>query len=283
MKLKNAAKLFDTCPVYDGYDGQPLFKVQASTFLESSVDGSTAARRVISMAPNISPPAHSCLLLLGEIWILGGVNPDEWKGEAIRKAYWTKKATDLFQLLTPAQAILGQPGAQTYGQKKFLRETINTQTDAELDPAWELFVSKSLSPARGYFFRSVGTLYRVRMSYEDVDGFRTCQSDEVDLPAIDVVFTTTGTTYNPATDSYGAGTVYSKAIVLDYAKAYRRSEITDKAGESGDLCMLIPQTTYTPKAGDVFDINSTTRYGGKWRVLSTFVEHDAHNCHVRRL
>ena len=35
MKLKNASRYFDTCPVYDGYTGAMLFKVQASTFMES--------------------------------------------------------------------------------------------------------------------------------------------------------------------------------------------------------------------------------------------------------
>ena len=106
MRLKNAARYFDTCPVYDAYTGETLFKIQTSTFLESSTEGSTAARRVISLDPKLEVPEHSCILALDQIWITGASNPDEWNGSAIRKAYWTKLATDSLNLLTPGEAAL---------------------------------------------------------------------------------------------------------------------------------------------------------------------------------
>lgn len=282
MKLKNAAKYFDSCPVYDGYTGGLLFKIQTSTFLESAVEGSTAARRVISMAPELVPPAHRVVLALGELWIVGGVNPDEWKGSEIRKAYWTKKVTDNFTLLTATDLIAGAAGTPVYGQKKYLRETINSQTDAELDPMWDIFISENQAANRGMFFKAGSTLYRVRVSYVDVDGFRTCQSDEVDEPLADLVFRTVAS-YDPVADDYAPGQVYTKGVLLDYTKSFTKQSIVDLKPEAGDLSLIVSKALVLPKTGDSLVILTGSKFHGTWRILNILDEDDSWNLHIRRL
>lgn len=281
MKLKNVARYFDTCPVYDAYTGALLFKIQTSTFLESSAEGSTAARRVVSLDPTLNVPAHSCILALEQIWITGASNPDEWKGSAIRKAYWTKLATDNFTLLTPAQAASNTAGTPLFGSKKFLRDSLNGATDAELDPVWDISVSKSATAGRGYFLKSGSTLYRVRMEYDDVDGFKTCQSDEVDEPVTAVSFTTTSA-YNPVTDSYSPIYNTVNCVTLDYAKAYTKTSVTDIKPEQGDICCLVSQAAVTPKTGQQLSIQAG-KFKGSWRVLASLEELDAWKLHLRRV
>ena len=282
MKLKNAAKLFDTCPVYDAYNGSLLFKVQTSTFLESSVEGSTAARRVISLAPELTPPTHSCVMALDQLWLLGGENPDEWAGTAIRRAYWTKKVTDQFRLKTPAQVFNAGAGTLVFGQRKYLRESINTQTDSELDPVWDISLSKSLNPVRGTFLSSATTLYRVRVSYEDVDGFRTCQSDEIDEPIRAVTFTSTSQ-YDPVTDEYAPTAVVLPSVLLDYSKAFSKSEAYEDKAKAGDLCVVISKSLVVPAVGQTLGIESASRYRGNWQILKVADELDARILHVRRV
>lgn len=282
MKLKNAAKLFDTCPVYDAYTGALLFKVQTSTFLESSLEGSTASRRVISLAPEITPPAHSCILALNQLLLLGGENPDEWAGSAIRRAYWTKRITDSFRVRTPAQVLNSVPGTAVYGQRKYLRESINTQTDSELDPTWDIFLSKSLTPSRGMFISSATVLYRVRVSYEDVDGFRTCQSDEVDEPVRTMTFTTSSS-YDPVTDSYAPATVALPSILLDYSKVFSKADAYEDKVKAGDICAVIGKSLVVPSVGQTIGIEAASRYRGNWQILKVSDELDARLLHLRRV
>jgi hypothetical protein len=282
MKLRNAARYFDTCPVYDGYSGAVLYKVQTSTFLESAVEGSTAARRVISMADNLTVPPHNVLLALGELWLVGASNPDEWKGSTIRKAYWTKKVTDELRLFSVTDLIMGATGVQLYGQKKYLRETINNPTDAELDPMWDIYVSKNAAVERSMFFRTGSTLYRIRIAYVDVDGFMTCQSDEVDEPLADVIFNTVAS-YDPVSDRYAPGQMYTKGVTLDYAKSFSKESLADLKPEVGDLSLIVSKLYSLPKTGDSVLIQAGNRYAGQWRILNTLSEGDSWNLHIRRL
>lgn len=267
--------------MYDAYSGALLFKIQTSTFLESSAEGSTAARRVISVAPDLNVPAHSCILALDQIWITGASNPDEWQGSVIRKAYWTRLATDNLKLLTPAEAATNAAGVPLFGSKKFLRESLNGATNSELDPVWEISVSTSVNVERGYFLKSGNTLYRVRMDYNDLDGFKTCQSDEVDEPVTAVSFTTSEV-YDPIKDAYVPQVTDVTAITLDYAKAYTKTSATNIKPEQGDLCMVVAKGSFTPKVGQEISI-STGSFEGLWRVLALLSELDSWKLHIRRL
>jgi hypothetical protein len=280
MKLKNAAKFFDTCQVYDGYSGASLFKVQTSTFLESSPAGSTSARRAISLAPTLVPPSHSCILVLDQLWLLGAENPDEWAGSAIRRAYWTRKVTDQFRILTPSQALLNSAGTLAYGARQFLRESINTQTDSELDPVWDIAFSSSLKPGRGTFLKSASSLYRVRMLYEDLDGFTTCQSDEVDEPVRTLTFKSSNA-YDPVQDTYSEITVNAKVILLDYQKAFSKREVVEHKVQAGDLIAVVSPQQVIPMVGQRVRIETASRYAGEWNVLKVSSELDAKYLHIR--
>jgi len=281
MKLKQASRFFDTCPIYDAYSGAALFKIQTSTFLESSAEGSTAARRIISLDPSLNVPAHSCILALDQIWITGASNPDEWGGSAIRKAYWTRLATDSLTLLTPGQAAMSLAGQAVFGSKSYLRESLNSPTDAQLDPVWDISLSASLAVPRGYFLKSANTLFRVRVSYQDLDGFRTCQSDEVDEQAVNVNFTNSSA-YNPVTDTYTPVYIGTTAIALDYIKTYVKTAATDVKSEAGDLCLIVSKSVTNVATGQNLDISSG-KFKGSWRVLESLTEHDAWNLHIRRV
>lgn len=282
MRLAAAAAYFDTCPVYDGYTGQLLFKAQASTFLESSTEGSTAARRVISVAPTLTFPAHSVVMVLGQLILIGADNPDEWAGSTIRRAYWTKRVTDNFSVLTPSEAALSEAGTAAFGQKAYLRESLNLPTDSNLDAVWTVYLSKSLLPPAGYFLRSGTTLYRLRSSYQDIDGFTSCLADEVDEPVVNLQLVT-GTTLDPVTDTYTAVSISTSGVVLDYIKAFTQQSQQDYKMQAGDLSLVVSGTLSANIGAGVELSVASGIYAGKWRVLNRFVEHDGLNLHIRRI
>lgn len=281
MRLKSASRYFDTCPVYDAYTGALLFKIQTSTFLESTSEGSTAARRVISLDPSFNIPDHNCLLVLNQLWVVGASNPDEWNGTQIRKAYWTKLVTDNFALLTPGQAALSASGSAVFGSKEYLRESLNSVSDAELDPVWSICISRNSAASRGYFLKSANTLYRVRVSYSDLDGFLTCQSDEVDYKGLYVSFTNTAK-YNAVTDSYNPTIVTTTGILLDYGKSFVKPTATGTQAVPGDMSLIVAKAAVVATVGQEVTVQES-RYKGSWRILSVTEEHDALNLHIRRV
>lgn len=281
MNLHNIAKSFDTCPVYDAYSGTLLFKVQASTFLESSLEGSTASRRVISVAPEHTVPSHSCIMALGDLLVVGHSNPDEWGGTVIRRSYWVKLVTDSFKLLTPGEAALAATGYDVFGQRKFIRETLNFPTEAEVDNYWEVSVSKNLEPQVGSMFKGPTTYYRIRATYTDVDGFRTCHCDELEEGRVTVTVTTTGV-YNPVTDTYGPSTYSTHGIPLDYIKSFTKRTQSDQKGEQGDIALVVAKTAMIPTHGLEVRILGTGPSAGTWRIMNHLEEQDSWNLHLRR-
>lgn len=280
MRLKSAARYFDTCPVYDAYTGALLFKIQTASFLEAAVEGTTAARRVVSLDPSLTLPTHNCILALGQIWLVGGSNPDEWAGTAIRKAYWTKLVTDNFKLLTPAEAALNASGTAIFGSKKFYKEVQNTVTDSEYDPMWIASLSVNTGLERGYFLRSLNTLFRVRVEFSDVDGFKSCLIDEVDEQNLFVSFTLAGS-YDPVSDSYLPNITTTTAVILDYKKAYGKTSETDIKFVTGDMSLIVAKSAMLVSTGQELRVQSG-RYAGVWRVLGVFDELDSYNLHIRK-
>ena len=279
MKLKNVSRYFDTCPVYDGYSGSLLFRVQASTFMEAASEGSVSVRRTVSLDPAITIPSHSVILLLGESYVLGEVNSDEWAGEAIRKTCWTRKVSDYFKVNTPNEALSGAVGFSVYGQKRQGKETTLLDS-SRMETFWEVSLSASLTVASGSILKSGTTYYRVRNTYLDTDGFLTCMADQLQYEPISIS-AETGKVYDPITDTYTGTSSSVQALPMDYKISFNKQTQADFAVESGDICFLLPGSL-SPATGLRLTISSG-ELAGTWAVLNVVKELDAWNVHARRV
>lgn len=279
MRLKNVARYFDTCPAYDGYSGAYLFKVQASTFMEAAAEGSVSVRRTLSLDPALTLPAHSVVTVLGDRYVTGEVNSDEWGGEAIRKTCWVRKVSDYFTVTTPQQLLTGSTGYNLYGQKRQLKE-VTTLTSSELENYWEASLSTSSTVGKGAILKSGAIYFRVRLTYRGVDGFLTCYLDQLQYVPIDSAVGT-GKTYDPITDSYVGTSTTVKCLPVDYNIMYDKQTQADFSVAQGDICLLLPLEA-NPSTGLTLSISSTNLLG-EWRVLNAVKELDAWNVHVRRV
>jgi hypothetical protein len=276
MKLKTVARKFDTCPVYDAYSNALLFKAQASTFLESAPDGTTSKRRVLSLDPSITPPTHSAINLLNEMWVVGDGILDEWRGGAIRASYWMKASSGLFSLVTPGQACLGTSVATQHGQKDYLKDTVNNLTDAQYDPFWMFHFSKNAVIAKGTIVKQGAALYRVRTVHLALEGFRTAQCDEIDYGVITCTFSSTGV-YNPVLDTYSAASVSVPCMLVDFYKVYEYRTQADPSNLAGDMALIVAKSSVSPVVGQNIVVNSES-----WRVISIVPDQDAWSLHIRR-
>lgn len=278
MKLKNAAKYFDTCPVYDGYTGNLLFKVQASTFMEAAAEGSVSVRRTISLAPELTTPTHSVILLLGDRYVLGEENFDEWSGEAVRKTCWTRKVSDSFAVSTPNGVLSYTVSFNAYGQKRQLKETTLLDS-SRMETYWEVSLSASITVAAGSFLKSNSIYYRVRNTYLDVDGFLTCTVDQLQHSPFSIG-AVTGKVYDPVTDSYVGTSSAVQCLPLDYKICFNKQTQSDFSVAPGDMCFLLPGSL-SLKTGATFTVSSGN-LEGSWRALNVVKELDAWLVHVRR-
>ena len=275
MKLKSAATYFDDTPVYDGYTNDYLWLCQFSSFNDANAVGSTSTRRILSIAPGLAVPSRRAIKVFDDVWLVGDGNPDSWKGSVIRQSFNMKKATSLSALLTPAQACLAAAGTSAYTQQIYFKDTVNTLNNADYDPFWNFFLAPTETVEKGYFIRAAGKLYRVRSAYLPLEDLRIAQSDEVDAGPLDATFSTGA--YIPATDSYAAGSVDTKVILLDFSKLYENQTKASSAVAKGDMSALVPKSALTPAVG-----KTVTTQGATWKILAVDSELDCWLLHLRK-
>lgn len=275
MDLHGAATYFDRDPILDGYSGEALFDAQVASFDDSSSDGATNRRRVLSTGPDAVIPPRRVVQLHGDRWLVGTGTPDGFLGEVIRRHYTMKRVTDLLALLTPGQAVAAAAGTPAYAQKMYFKDTSNALTDSEYDAQWNVFVSPYEIVGKGYFLRDVGgRLYRVRNDYLPTEGLRILQSDELDLDAVQSCTFDTGVE-DPITEAVTASTTTVAGIQLDVPKFYRFRHVSDDKIQPGDVAIFLP-SSLSLKQGMVFTMQSRT-----WRVQTFQPEMDAQVAHAR--
>lgn len=275
MKLKSAARYFDDTAVYDGYTGAFLWNCQFSSFNDANAVGSTSTRRILSIAPGLTLPTRRVVRIFEDRWLVGDGNPDSWKGQVIRQSFNMKKATALANILTPAQACLGQAGTPAYAQAIYFKDTVNSLNNADYDPFWNYFFSPSEAVGKGSYVRDGTTLLRVRSSYVPLEDLRIAQSDTVDIGPVSATFATGA--YDPLTDVHAAASVTTPVLMMDFTKAYSYLTQASNRVAAGDMNAIVAASALTPEPGKTVTVSSVV-----WRILSRDVEGDSWLLHLRR-
>lgn len=265
---------FDNTTTRDAYTGVVLFKAQFNTFDESAADGSVVKKRTMSTRPGIAMPARRVIEFVGEQWIVGDGNTDDFFDTPTRSAYWMKKATDLALMLTPGEAVLNSPGTQIYIHRQYLKDTVNGMSDGEYDPFWSIFVSVTEPVTKGMWFRAAGLLYRVRSTHLELNGLTLAASDELDSGAEVSVSGNTGT-LDLVTQTWSGGPAVHPGIMLDSYKLYELHTDMDPKYHSGDMTLVVATNDFV--VGTPLTID-----GQQWSVLAKTQEMDAWNLHIRR-
>lgn len=281
MKLKNAAKYFDTDSVYDAYSGNYLFKAQFSTFEGASPDGSFHRRRTVSVAPEVVAAPRRVVTVQGTTWIMGELIAEGFKDKPIRKSSSAKEVTGLYDLLTPGQAALREPTGikQLYGHANYLKDTVNSLTDSAYDPQYEVTFAFPEVIQAGNFLRSLEHFLHIRTVQFANEGYWIATADEIAAAptqnSCEVAVVLAGT-FNPITESYDVGTS-TTGILLDMYKLYNFNTQADPRNQAGDMSLLVAKTAITPLAGQTLEVA-----GEEWRNIKFTSYHDAWNIQIRR-
>ena len=79
--------------------------------------------------------------------------------------------------------FLASGGTAAYAQLEYLKDTVNTVSDADYDPQYEIFFASDETLSKGYFLVGSSGIYRVRSVYLHLAGFNTAVSDKLDVTA----------------------------------------------------------------------------------------------------
>lgn len=280
MKLSQAAKFFDRDSVYDGYTGDFLFKAQFSSFDSGQPDGSFARRRTISVAPSVIPPVRNAVTVHSERWLVSDFIVDGFFDKPIRKTASAKAVTDLFHLLTPGQAALNlSSDVQAYGQESYLKDTVNTGTNSDYNPQYEVSFGISETIPDEHFVRSDTKLYHVRTLYTALEGFHVATCDLIagthdnDNKFVTVVFSGA---INPITELPAAGVTTTGILMFAY-KLYQLATEGDPSNRPGDKTLIVAQSAVTPVNGTAILID-----GAPYRIFSAQLYYDSWNLRVRK-
>lgn len=278
MKLKNAARYFDNDSVTDGYSGAFLFKAQFSSYDGASPDGSFNRRRTVSVAPGIAPAPRRVVEVQGAKWVMGELVTDTFKDKAIRQTAAAKEVTDLFQLRTPGQAALRQPGTPIYAHRVHLKDTVNSTTDSAYDPQYEVFFAIVETIKQGQFLSSSNITLHVRSVQLANEGYWVATSDELSRePSTSLeVYVTLGGTFDPLTETYTTS-ITTTGLLLDMYKLYEYNTQADPRAQAGDKTLILAKSAMTPTPDQTLTIA-----GVKWRNIKFTEYHDAWNLQIRR-
>lgn len=273
-ELSDISAHFDDIDILDGYTGVFLFKAQVSSFLESSKDGSTNKKRVISVAPGTVMPNRRLLDYFGEKWIVGDGNIDALQNVQLRANYWITKLVDMAARLTPAEACNGADGVTLATSKSYMKDTVNYTTDTEYDPQWDFTISMSESVTKGQFLRAAGQLFRVRTTHTSEGGFLLATADELDTGARVPVQLAAGGDYNPVTEERAETITDTFGIRFEPTKLFRFVSEADPRYLGGDQTLILAMSA--PVGSTVYIENVS------WKVLTCTPELDGWNLHIRR-
>lgn len=280
MKLRSAAKFFDRDSVYDAYTGSFLFKGQFASYDGASPDGSFARRRTVSVEPSVAQPPRDAVKVHNELWILGQFITDGFFDTPIRKTCSAKQVTDLFEFCTPGQAALGRPGeSEAYGQARYLKDTVNTPTNANYSPQYEISFGNSEAVPDDYFLRTDKSLYHVRTLNTALEGFIVATADVIETtPHGENKFVTVSIAgeWDPIEETGGPGVLTTGILIYVY-KLYEHATEADPLNRAGDKTLIVAKSAVTPLAGSEVSIDDEP-----YRILTVQSFHDSWNLRVRR-
>lgn len=274
MKLANAAKHFDTTLALDAH-GTATFNCQFGLYDDSTRDGLTIERRIISTSPTVAIPARRVAAVNGKFWILGDGAEDYFKNAPIRIKYIGHQASGLAEIKTVEQLLLNTSGTTAYVATAWTKAARQIETNSDLFNVLTLYLSRTETLSEDRLILLNGKVLWTRQPYEALSGLTACVVDELETPV--VAATISSRTYDPITDAYTGGNVTTNVLLMRWQEHFEYFSKAQGAYERGDAVVWILKSVATLKTGDTITLPD-----GAWRVLTATDEGAVQSLHIRR-
>jgi hypothetical protein len=277
MDLADAAGFFDELLCFDAFLPARSFYGQMDLFDDSRRDGTTVARRVLSVRPNTIIPAKRVIRVDNEYWIIGSSESDYFQGSAVRQKYVVHRA-DGPALIQSANQLGGSTGSNTYAAAAWIKDLKEFDTSSRFEGFYNVYLPKSERALVGDLLTLNNDFYRVRNSFVSTAGFLVAESDK--LPADMVVSAVyTQSIYNPASDTYSSAVNTTVSlIIMRWQDNFRYDSEAAEKYVPGDVHGVLAKTALVapPAVGNTLSFSGRT-----WEVISIDDELSSWGLHLR--
>jgi hypothetical protein len=274
MRLADAATYFDRLTCADAYNPATTFKAQFNLYDDSTRDGVTVERRVISTAPSVAIPARRVIIVEAQPWLVGNVAPDYFDDAAIRYRYPVQRADGLATIKTIQQTLQGAPGTSAYAGVAWVKGAKEVDESSNIFDVLNAYFSSTETLSEHMMFSLVGRWYLVRTVFGSSAGFLTAVVDELPEPVVE-----TGSiavrTYNPVSDSHTSTNTSLQVVRMRWQSAFEYLSPASENYERGDMQAMILKAV-TPKVQDMLNLSD-----GAWRILAMNDEGTYWSLHLR--
>lgn len=275
MKLTSAAKHFDKLVISDAYTPATTFKGQIVPYDDSTRDGATVVRRILSVAPTVAIPARGSITFGGQQWLVGALAPDYFNNTAIRHKYPIHRCDGLATIKTIQQALQNSSGSTAYSSLLWVKAAKEVEVSSGEFDVLNMYFSTYETITERTLVSLGSRWYLIRTSYVSSAGFRVAVVDELPEPVLETV-TLQSRTFNPITETYSSTPTYAAAIRLRWQSSFEYLSAASETYQRGDLQLMLLKTV-TPKVQDALTLSD-----GNWRVLSVLDEGTHWSAHLRR-
>jgi len=275
MSLAQASSYFDRTPAYSVTTGALLFKGQIDPYDDSKRDASAAYRRILSVAPGTVMPADGAFKALGQIWLIGGMEPDGLDS-VHRQKYVILPARTQLKVSRPNQYLAGTYTANLHASAGWVKDAKQLETSSEQPQMYDVFFHA------GADVRERDVLWNGVEAYLALSP-RLVASDLLSVHCLRLTETvqTVGLvtrTYNPSTGAYSSAAAATvQGLPVRWQSLYSYGSQADARYQEGDLSLMLPTGTA---------VDTTTKFvidGFDFQVLAVDTLAGVPVAHIRRL
>lgn len=270
MRLHLAAKHFNRMPCNDGYTGAFLYNGQLQLFDDSKRDSESSERRIIELAPELSPPARNVIEVHGVRYILGHGFQDSALGSVIRRKYIAHEATNLSTWYTLQQLCQNTTGTQAWAAKAWVKDSKEIDESSDMIGVNHIHMSTSEAVAPTNIILFDGGYHIVRKTTKGPAGTLVVTCDEVPEPAIETA-TLNNVVYDPINETSTVTTTSIRVLRLRWQSLFEYRDAASPSFNPEDLQVVIAKTVATPVVGATlvmsdgdFQIDSIMSETGVW-------------------
>ena len=276
MRIHAAATRFNKMPCNDGYSGTFLFNGQILLYDDSRRDSEGGERRIIELAPDLTPPSRRVIEAHGTRYIMGHGFDDSMLGRVIRCKYIAHEATHLATFYTLQQLCQNTAGTSAWAARAWVKDSKEIDESSDMIGVNHIHMSTSEAVAPTNIILFDGGYNIVRKTTKGPAGTLVVTCDEVPEPAIETA-TLNNVVYDPINETSTVTTTSIRVLRLRWQSLFEYRDAASPTFNPEDLQVVIAKTVATPKIGATLVLSD-----GDHQITSIMSETGVWVCKVAR-
>ena len=254
MRIHSAAQRFNKMPCNDGYSGAFLFNGQIMLYDDGRRDNEGGERRIIELAPDLTPPSRRVIEAHGTRYIMGHGFDDSMLGRVIRRKYIAHEATHLATFYTLQQLCQNTAGTSAWAARAWVKDSKEIDESSDMIGVNHIHMAPSEAVAVTNIVRFDNAYHIVRKSNKGAAGTLILSCDEVPSPDIEAASLKTGS-YDPINEVMSTSTSSVRVLRLRWQSLFEYRDAIAPTFAPEDLQVVVAKSVATPAIGATFTLS----------------------------